>query len=82
MSPYRTLPPSEQTDREDPFRASTLFAVVVMLLAALRIVVAIVDNERCGADVGIATVVAMLAGRAVVVRKSSKTPPISPRSPN
>ena len=68
MSPYRTLPPAEPAERDDPSRIPTLFAVAVLLLAALRVVVAIANGERCGADVGIATVVAMLAGRALANR--------------
>jgi hypothetical protein len=68
MSPYRTPSAKPKPDEEKFLADPPYFALGLLLLAAFRIVVAIATKEPCGADVGIATLVAALAGRAVVTR--------------
>jgi hypothetical protein len=68
MSPYRTPSAQPKPDEDRAVPGPPYFALGLLLLAAFRVVVAIVTKEPCGADVGIATIVAALAGRAVVIR--------------
>ena len=68
MSPYRTPSAKPKPDDERIVPGPPYFALGLLLLAAFRIVVAIVTKEPCGADVGIATIVAAVAGRADLLR--------------
>ncbi len=70
MSPYRIAPPAEPDESADPLRSSTLFLLGMLALAALRITVALVSEERCGAEVGIAAVVLLVGGRAIDLGRS------------
>jgi hypothetical protein len=68
MSPYRTSSAQPKPDDEKVVAGPPYFALGLLLLAAFRIVVAIVTKEPCGADVGIATIVGAVAGRAAFLR--------------
>ena len=68
MSPYRTPSAQPKPDDDKVAPGPPYFALGLLVLAAFRIVVAIATKEPCGTDVGIATIVAALAGRAAVLR--------------
>jgi len=68
MIPYRSLPEPENDVEERPPRNVPIFALVLLGLAAMRVLVAMIKQEHCGAEVGLATVIAMWAGRAAAGR--------------
>lgn len=73
MSPYRT---SASRDADAPCQRARSLPIVeltLLLLSAFRLVVAGVTGEQCGVEVGLATLVGLLSGHAMI-RASARTP--------
>lgn len=66
MTHDKTAEPADDTIPRSPLTLDLVFAVVVLVVSIGRIAVAILRHEDAGAEVGIATALALLSGLELV----------------